>query len=51
MAADLNRAMLSRVFDNILSNALKYSAWGLKIALPTDGEAGFSNTALGLDYG
>ena len=45
----LDRAMLSRVFDNVLSNALKYSAGDLKIAMSADGEASFSNTAPGLD--
>ena len=45
----LDRAMLSRVFDNVLSNALKYSAGDLMIALSSSGEARFSNTAPGLD--
>lgn len=45
----LDRAVLSRVFDNILSNALKYSADDLKIILSADGQVSFSNTAPGLD--
>ena len=45
----LDRAALSRVFGNILSNALKYSAGDLTIVLSANGEAGFSNTAPGLD--
>ena len=45
----LDRAMLSRVFDNVLSNALKYSAGDLMIVLSPDGEVRFSNTAPSLD--
>ena len=45
----LDRAMLSRVFDNVLSNALKYSAGDLTAAMSADGEVSFSNTAPGLD--
>ena len=45
----LDRAMLSRVFDNVLSNALKYSAGDLKIVLSADGEVSFSNAAPDLD--
>ena len=45
----LDRAMLSRVFDNVLSNALKYSAGDLTVAMSADGEVSFSNTAPGLD--
>ena len=45
----LDRAALSRIFGNILSNALKYSAGDLKISLLASGEASFSNTAPGLD--
>lgn len=41
----LNRNMLSRVFGNILNNALKYSAGDLEIILTTDGVVKFSNTA------
>ena len=45
----LDRAMLSRVFDNVLSNALKYSAGDLRIAMSADGGVSFSNTAPGRD--
>lgn len=45
----LDRAALSRIFGNILSNALKYSAGDLQIALSAGGEVRFSNTAPGLD--
>ena len=45
----LDRRLLSRVFGNILSNALKYSAGDLHIVLLANGEVSFSNTAPGLD--
>lgn len=45
----LNRAALSRIFGNILSNALKYSTGDLEIILLESGEVSFSNTAPGLD--
>ena len=45
----LDRAALSRVFGNILSNALKYSAGDLNIVLLANGEVCFSNTAPNLD--
>lgn len=45
----LNREALSRVFGNILSNALKYSAGDLSVTLSDDGSAVFSNAAPGLD--
>ena len=45
----LDRAMLSRIFDNVLSNVLKYSAGDLMIALSVNGKVSFSNTAPGLD--
>ena len=45
----LNREALSRVFSNILSNALKYSDGDLEITLHDDGEIVFSNTASGLN--
>lgn len=44
-----NREALSRVFGNILNNALKYSDGDLKITLNDTGEVIFSNTASGLD--
>lgn len=45
----LNRAALFRVFGNILSNALKYSAGDLEIILLESGHVSFSNTAPDLD--
>ncbi len=45
----LNHAALSRVFSNILNNALKYSDGDLDIALSEEGEIIFTNTASGLD--
>lgn len=45
----LNRAALSRIFGNILSNAIKYSTGDLEIILLERGEVSFSNTAPGLD--
>lgn len=45
----LNREALSRVFGNILSNALKYSAGDLTVTLSQTGTAVFSNAAPGLD--
>ena len=46
---ELNRAALSRVFGNILGNALKYSDGDLSVKLCADGTVAFSNTAKGLD--
>ena len=45
----LNRAALSRIFGNILSNALKYSAGDLEIILLESGEVRFSNSASDLN--
>ena len=45
----LNREALSRVFSNILNNALKYSEGDLEIRLLDSGEILFSNTATGLN--
>ena len=45
----LDRGLLSRVFDNVLSNALKYSAGDLMIVMSAGGKVSFSNTAPGLD--
>ena len=45
----LDRGLLSRVFENILSNALKYSAGDLKITMLESGAASFSNSAPDLD--
>lgn len=45
----LNQAALSRVFENILNNAVKYSDGDLDISLSDDGKIIFSNTAISLD--
>lgn len=45
----LNKEALSRVFSNILNNALKYSDGDLEIMLREDGRIIFSNTASGLN--
>lgn len=45
----LNREALSRVFSNILNNALKYSEGDLDIRLLDSGEILFTNTAAGLN--
>lgn len=45
----LNKNALSRVFSNIISNAVKYSGGDLKIALSESGTVSFSNKAPGLD--
>ena len=44
----LDAAALRRVFDNILSNAAKYSDGDLAVALAPDGEVTFSNRASAL---
>ena len=44
----LDRQAVSRVFANLLSNALKYSQGDLRVALTPAGEITFSNTAPGL---
>ncbi|MGN0663893.1 MAG: sensor histidine kinase [Negativibacillus sp.] len=45
----LNRKALSRVFSNILSNALKYSDGDLRITLLDSGEILFANHAANVD--
>jgi hypothetical protein len=45
----LDRSALSRVFSNLLNNAIKYSDGDLDIVLTNNGEITFSNTAAGLD--
>ena len=45
----LNRAELSRVFSNLLNNAIKYSDGDLEITLSDDGAVTFANTARNLD--
>lgn len=44
----LNRAALSRVFSNLLGNAVKYSDGDLEVELTADGIVTFSNAASGL---
>ncbi|MBP3446129.1 MAG: HAMP domain-containing histidine kinase [Clostridia bacterium] len=46
---NLDKTALSRIFGNILSNAVKYSDGDLQIVLNNFGEITFSNTATGLD--
>ncbi len=46
----LDAAALRRVFDNILSNAVKYSDGDLIVALLPDGTAAFSNRACALSH-
>lgn len=45
----LNKPALSRIFGNILSNAVKYSSGDLKITLSENGELLFANHAPDLD--
>ncbi|MCM1272922.1 MAG: HAMP domain-containing histidine kinase [Clostridium sp.] len=45
----LNRSALVRIFNNILTNALKYSDGDLKVCLDDNGRISFSNKALGMD--
>lgn len=45
----LNKNALSRIFGNIISNALKYSDGDLKITLSESGEIMFANHAAALD--
>ena len=45
----VNRAALSRIFSNLLNNAVKYSDGDLEITLSDSGEMTFSNTARGLN--
>ena len=45
----LNKGALSRIFGNIISNAIKYSAGDLRIVLHETGELIFSNRAPALD--
>jgi signal transduction histidine kinase len=45
----LDRSALSRVFSNLLNNAMKYSAGDLDITLSETGEITFSNMAHGLN--
>lgn len=45
IVSKLNRKALSRIFENIIGNAIKYSDGDLKIVLSEDGEITFSNYA------
>lgn len=45
----LNREALYRIFENIISNAIKYSAGDFSVELSEDGRIFFSNRAAGLD--
>ncbi|MBE5966801.1 MAG: HAMP domain-containing histidine kinase [Lachnospiraceae bacterium] len=45
----LNRAALSRVFANLINNALKYSDGDLEVSLSETGEITFTNSASGLN--
>lgn len=45
---NLNKSSLSRVFSNLLNNAVKYSDGNLEITLAETGEITFSNTAKSL---
>lgn len=46
---ELDRSALSRIFGNIISNALKYSDGDLSVKLTDEGRIVFSNTAKSLD--
>ena len=46
---NLNKAALSRIFGNILNNALKYSGGDLEICMDESGTISFTNTAASLD--
>ena len=49
ITAELNKEYLSRIFSNLLNNAVKYSDGDLDITLSDIGEITFSNTATGLN--
>ncbi len=49
VARNLNRAALSRILGNLLTNALKYSGGDLDVTLDGDGTITLSNAAPGLD--
>lgn len=46
---NLDPSALSRIFSNLLNNAIKYSEGDLEITLTEAGELRFANTALGLN--
>ena len=45
----INKNSLIRIFENILSNVLKYSSGDFKVELKSNGEIIFSNKAISLD--
>ena len=45
----LNRRLLSRIFENIISNAIKYSDGDFFVTLTSDGSMTFSNHTSRLD--
>lgn len=45
----LSPSAVSRIFDNILSNALKYSEGDLRVAMDTNGTVAFSNSCKTMD--
>ena len=45
----VNRAALSRIFSNLISNAIKYSDGDLDVTLTKEGKITFSNTASSLN--
>lgn len=45
----LDRSALSRVFSNLLQNAIRYSDGDLSVVLTAEGEIGFSNSAAALN--
>ena len=45
----LDRSALSRVFENIIANAVKYSDGDLSVVMDADGRVEFSNSAAALD--
>lgn len=47
---NLSPSALSRIFSNLINNAVKYSDGDLEIVLSEKGEIVFSNTASGLNY-
>lgn len=47
---NLSPSALSRIFSNLINNAVKYSDGDLEIFLSEKGEIVFSNTASGLNY-
>lgn len=46
---EVDEGALNRVFENIISNALKYSEGDLKVTMDTQGKIVFENTSKGLD--